>query len=408
MKNILGIIAEYNPLHNGHMYHIKEAQKKVKPDFTIAIISGNFTQRGTPSIVNKWEKAKMALNAGIDIVVELPTIYSISSAENFADGAIKILKQMGTTHISFGMEADNIEDLSKIADILCEEPKELSNIIKSELKKGISYPKARQKAILEYSNNEKYEKIVSEPNNILAIEYLKSIKKHKAQIIPIGIKRNAVMHNSDQITNKLASSTAIRKILENEKIEKIKEYVPESSFKILEQNIENGTYIKNVKKYEKMIIYKLRTMSTKQIADLPDVSEGLENLISKSAGETNSITELIEKIKSKRYTQTKIQRILMYALIGINKKDMEISGETTPYIRILGMNEQSKKHIKNIEKNGNVIISVKEFEKNNKNEIYRKLHEIDKKATDIYSIGFEKNSKASLDYTTRIITKTLQ
>ena len=143
MANILGIVAEYNPLHNGHLYHIQNAKERTNAEYVVAVMTGNFTQRGNTSIVNKWEKARMALNANVDLVIELPTLYSISSAENFADGAIKIFKQLGVTHISFGMETSNIADLNNIAKVLESEPDEYKTLLKEELKIGNSFPKAR-------------------------------------------------------------------------------------------------------------------------------------------------------------------------------------------------------------------------------------------------------------------------
>ena len=166
MENILGIICEYNPFHNGHLYQIKKAKEISNAKYVIAVMSGNFTQRGNTSIVNKWEKAKIAIQNEVDLVIELPTIYSISSAENFADGAVKILNQIGVKYISFGMECSTIDDLKSIADILSEEPQDFKSILKEELKNGTSYPKARELALEKYLNNEKYIEILKEPNNI--------------------------------------------------------------------------------------------------------------------------------------------------------------------------------------------------------------------------------------------------
>ena len=189
MANVLGIIAEYNPLHNGHIYHIQNAKEQADADYTIAVITGNFTQRGNTSVINKWEKTKMTLAGGVDLVIELPTLYSISSAENFASGAIKILNSINmVTHISFGMEANDIASLNNIANVLAKEPQEFSSILKNELKEGISFPKARQNAIVKYFGDTQYEQILKGSNNILAIEYLKAIKKQNKNLIPIGIK----------------------------------------------------------------------------------------------------------------------------------------------------------------------------------------------------------------------------
>lgn len=405
MSNILGIIAEYNPLHNGHLYHIQTAKAKTKADFVIAVITGNFTQRGNTSIMNKWEKTKMSLNSEVDLVIELPTLYSVSSAENFAEGAIKIFKQLNVTHMSFGMEMPEISDLNKIADILIKEPEEYKTILKKELSEGNSYPRARQNALVKYTKNSEYENILSGSNNILAIEYIKAIKKLRANIIPIGVTREKVFYNSKKIVDEYASSTGIRHLLLNKKFDEITKVVPSETFNILLDNLKNGTYVKDISDFSNIIIYKLRTMSITDIANLPDVNEGLENLIKSSAEKTNNIMELINMVKSKRYTQTKIQRILVYALLDITKQDMELSKKIQPYIRVLGFNNQGKIIISRTNSKSSVITSLKRFEETNNNRRYKRMLEIDKKATDIYTIGYKKDSKSGLDYTMSVISK---
>ena len=154
MGKVLGIVAEYNPFHNGHLYHLNESKKLTGADYTIAIIGGNFTQRGSTSLIDKWSKAKMALLNGVDLVIELPVLYATSSAENFADGAIKILNSLNIVdYISFGAETSNVDILDKFADVLYNEPKEYQNLLAHELKKGLSFPKARENALLMYIND---------------------------------------------------------------------------------------------------------------------------------------------------------------------------------------------------------------------------------------------------------------
>lgn len=409
MKKILGIVAEYNPFHNGHLYHIEKSKQETQADCVVAIMTGNFTQRGDTSIVNKWEKTKMALNNGVDLVIELPTIYSISSAENFAYGAIKILNKLDIIdYLSFGIEEDDISNLEYIADILANEPKEFQEIFKNELSNGESFAKARSEAINKFinknnPNNNNYTDILTGSNNILAIEYLKALKRMKSKIKPIGIKRNSVFYNSKRIIDNYASSTGIRHLIQIKKINEVSRLMPTSSFRILYENIRNNTYNLNLNVFSKEIIYKLRMMSNEEIADLPDVSEGLENLIKSSADKTNNIDELINMIKSKRYTQTRIQRILLYTLLGIRKNDMEVEKKITPYVRILGFNENGKEIISKINSKVKVVTSIKKFEDNNKNVKYKRMLDIDKRATNIYTLAYQKNSVANLDYTNGII-----
>lgn len=401
--NVLAIIAEYNPLHNGHVFQINEAKKAANADFVIICMSGNFTQRGNTSIVSKFEKTKMSLLNGADMVIELPTIYSVSSSENFAYGAIKILKELNfVTHISFGIEENNIQKLDEIATLLQHEPLEYSKILKEQLDLGLSYPDSRARAVSIYLKNNEYEKIMQGSNNILAIEYLIQMKKQKVNFIPIGIKRNKVSYNSTNIIENYASSSAIRKYIYNNELNKIKNVMPKSAYEILIENIKSGTYNIDLNNYSKIIIYKLRTMSLNQIADLPDVNEGLENLIKKSADKTNKVNELIAMIKSKRYTETRIQRILIYTLLNITKDDIKISKKVSPYIRVLGCTKKGQKLLKEIPQD-KLITSLKKYEQNRLNKNITRVLEIDKNSTNIYTIPYNGNSTANNDYTNKFI-----
>lgn len=408
MSKVLGIISEYNPFHNGHLYHLENSKKITGCDYSIAIMSGNFTQRGSTSVVNKWEKTKMALSNGIDLVIELPVLYSISSSENFADGAIKILNSLGIVDcVSFGSETADINVLNTIADVLYSEPNEYKNILSHELKKGLSFPKARENALLMYINDiRNYSGVLSSPNNILAIEYLKALKKYKSTIKPFCIKRFESDYNSNNFSNNIASATAIRNLIKSRSFYIIKDLVPPSTYSILLDNVENGHIVEDLSVFEREIIYVLRKMSIEEIANLPDVSEGLEYAIKNAANSCNSIVEFLNIIKSKRYTSTRFQRILLYALLGITKKDMAISKNTVPYVRVLGFNDNGKMLISEIVKNNpklNVITSVKKFADSNKNKNLRQMLDKDIFATNVYTIGFEYDSFNNLDFKNGIL-----
>lgn len=215
MGKVLGIIAEYSPFHNGHLYHLVESKNRAGAEAVICVISGNFMQRGIPSVIDKWTKTEMALLCGADLVIELPTVYSISSAENFAQGAIKILNSLKLIDtISFGSETSDIQILDKFASVLYQEPKEYVSILNHELSKGFSYPKARENALLMYLNDiRKYANVLSSPNNILGIEYLKALKRLKSPITPMTIKREKVGYHDNSTVNGFASATAIRKMI---------------------------------------------------------------------------------------------------------------------------------------------------------------------------------------------------
>ncbi len=406
MSGILGIVSEYNPFHNGHVLHLKESLARTKADFTIAIMSGNFVQRGDTSIVDKWSKTEMALKQGIDLVIELPVLYSISSAENFADGAIKILNTLGIIdYISFGSELGQIKPLDDVAGVLAKEPKEFSEIIKRELKSGLSYPKARELAIQMYfGSSPLYINVLQNPNNVLGIEYLKALKKSKSTITPITIKRNYSDYNSTNIKNGIASATAIREmIIQNKKIHSV---IPFETYEIMEKAIQNNQIVPSLKVFEKEIIYILRRMTITEIANLPDVTEGLENKIKQASNSTNNLSELIEKIKSKRFTQTRIQRILIYALLNITKKDMLLSRRITPYIRVLGFNKHGKRIISAIAEHNpkaKIVVSVKRFLELNKNIYLQSMMMKDIVASNIYSLAYQNNPIANLDYTHKVL-----
>ncbi len=418
MSTVLGIIAEYNPFHNGHLYHLKESKKATGAEYTVAIISGNFTQRGSTSIIDKWKKTEMALQNGVDLIIELPVLYSISSSENFAEGSIKILNSLGIIDfLSFGSETSNIKILNNFANILYDEPKEYKKILSNYLDTGLSFPKARENALLEYIKNfedvntnfDNYQNILSSPNNILGIEYLKALKKYKSSIKPVCIKRSIADYNSSDISinTSIASATAIRELIKNKNFNTIKTVIPEKSYSILADCINSGCIIPDLNCFEKEIIYVLRKMSIKEIANLPDVSEGLEFLIKKTVNSCNTLTELLNTIKSKRYTITRLQRILLYALLDISKKDMKLSKEVdSPYIRVLGFNDNGKKLISKImDKNPNqpLITSVKKFVDNNSNTSLQTMLNKDIFATNVYSLGFKNNSFANLDFKNGII-----
>lgn len=411
MNKVLGIVCEYNPFHNGHLYHIIQSKKLTGADYTIAIMTGNFAQRGDVSLVDKWSKAEMALLAGVDLVIELPVIYSVSSAENFAEGAVKILNSLKiVNNISFGSETKDINLLDRIAEVLYNEPKEFQTILSHELSKGISYPKARENALMMYLNDvRRFANVLSSPNNILGIEYLKALRKTKSNILPVCIPRVGAGHNDTTYSKNIASATLVRNLVNTNKYDSLefKRLVPLTTGSILSENIKKGHIISGLHVFEKEIIYTLRRMSILEIANLPDVSEGLEYKIKQAANSCNSLIEFYNIVSSKRYTQTRISRILVYALLGITRKDMQLSKSISPYVRVLGFNNAGKKLLSMIsEANPKLplITSVKKFEESNKNKNLQAMLAKDIWATDIYTLGYEFDSWAGLDYTKRLIT----
>jgi predicted nucleotidyltransferase len=394
LSSKLCIISEYNPFHFGHLYHLNESISQTDTDFKVAIISGNFVQRGEPSIINKWEKTKVALSAGFDLVLELPTLYAISSAENFANGSIKIADQIGSNYISFGSESGDLEKLKKLSSLINKNEKEYITNVKGKIAEGFSYPKSQELVIDKMFGNEFLG--VCKPNNILGLEYLKSLNAISSNITPITVKRDLDKSSSSDVRALLRTSGF--------KIEDLKNSIPDFSYEVLAENIENGNAVLSLKAFEKEIIYILRTIDNEKLKNIPDVPENMLSNLKKIACSTNSLDELITALKNKSITQARIQRILLYILLGITKSDMELSKRITPYVRVLGMSENGKKMLSDISKDINVITSVKAFEKTCDDSDLLRMLEIDKKATDIYTLAYVKNSVANLDYTTRIQT----
>ena len=406
---VLGIIAEYNPFHNGHLYHILKSKEVTKDDYTIAVIGGNFTQRGESSIVDKWTKAEMSIAGGVDLVIELPTLYSVSSAENFADGAVKILNSLKIVdHISFGSECQELNKLNIIANVLYEEPKEFKTFLAEELSKGFSFPKARENAILSYLKDFSYKNILSEPNNILGIEYLKALKKYRSRIKPVLVPRKSSGHLTTDYTGSISSSTAIRNMLKTGNTANLKDALTPSSYTILKEEFNKGHFVRDFSKFEKIALYNLRLMSLEEIKKLPDVSEGLENLIKKATLSCNTVDDFVNIVCSKRYTKTRIRRILLYSILGITKKDIDVSKKVVPYVRVLGFNDKGKNLISKIKHKNpglKIVTSVKKFLDGNNNKNLQIMMAKDILATNVYTLGFENDSWGNLDFSKKIIVK---
>ena len=406
MGGILGIVSEYNPFHNGHLMHLNYSKDLTKADFTIAIMTGNFVQRGDTSLIDKWTKTEMALKAGIDLVIELPTVYATSSAENFADGAIKILDSLGIVdYLSFGSELGELGPIDAVASVLAREPKDLSNLITRQLKSGLSYPKAREIALnMYFGTSPIYTEVLQNPNNILGVEYLKAIKRRRSHIKAFTVKRDYSDYNSTTVKKGIASATAIRTMIQNKK--SINRVVPFETYELLERQAKQGKLVPSITVFEKEIIYTLRKMTLQEIAALPDVSEGLENRIKLAVNSYNDLPSVIAAIKTKRYTQTRIQRILLHALLGITQKDINASKRAIPYIRILGFNKHGKRIISAIAKENpklKIIVSVKKFMEACNDNTLRNMLSKDIFASNIYTLAYKKDSVANLDYTNKVI-----
>ncbi|NLW45052.1 MAG: nucleotidyltransferase [Syntrophomonadaceae bacterium] len=347
---IVGIIAEYNPLHNGHLHHIKTSRRLTGARGVICVISGSFTQRGEPALVNKWARAEMALKAGADLVFELPFVFAARSAYHFARGGVSLLQRTGvTTHLSFGSELGEIKPLQEVARILHQEPQGFVHLLKEQLRKGNSYPQARSNALDEYMRTGgtvpccDWQGILSLPNNILAVEYLRALLAERSDLIPITIPRLGQGYH--QIGNdEFASATAIRNEIENKRpLSEIKG-LPPFTREILAREFNTGSGPVSSHSLFNLIRYTLSRMSTDDLSQIYDVSEGLENRIHKLAPLCGSRDELITSVKTRRYSYTRISRILLYILLNFTKDAAAIFDTSGPqYLRLLGFSPQGQK-----------------------------------------------------------------
>lgn len=332
MKKVLGLILELNPFHNGHKYFIDEAIKKINPDITIAIISSSFMMRGDPMIMDKFNKTKILLNNNIDLVVELPFISGVNNSNYFCANAIKILNDFKVTDICFGAETNDLDQLYKLVEL--NESIQFEDCIKKYLNLGFSYSTAANKAILDITNDINLTTLFSLPNNTLGIGYLKEIKN--TNIKPHIIKRIDNNYFDENVQeNLLNSATAIRNELKNNK--DISSYIPSYDCKLYNPNtLENNLY--------KLLQYSL--LENKDYNNIKGVSEGIENRLINFIN-CECYNDFINNVKSKRYTVNKIKRLILYILLNIDKK---YENSYCYYLRILGLNENGKKHISSLNK----------------------------------------------------------
>lgn len=380
--NITGIIAEYNPLHNGHIYHLLETKKICSSDGIVCVMSGNFVQRGEPALIDKWSRAKSAILSGIDLVIELPCIYSLSSAEFFAFGAVSLLNSLGVVNsLCFGSESGNIDNIEYIASILSHEPEEYKNHLKYNLSKGLSFPKSRMEAVkkfmIENSHSFLDESEMKYSNNVLGIEYCKSLKKLNSEIKPYTVKRKGNLYTDTNLSD-YPSATSIRNSLKkSQNADSLKGLIPESSFNIIQSNIDNITFKDSMFSFLK---YKACT-NKNSLKNLPDVSEGLENKIYDALVNSNSIDEALTSIKSKRYAYTRITRILTQYYIGFDCYNTDYLRKLPcPYARILGFNERGKEILRLMKSKSNIPLVSKV------NKIENEALNLDIQSTKAYSL----------------------
>ena len=378
--NVVGIVAEFNPMHTGHKYLIEEAKKRTNADVAICIMSGNFTQAGNIAIKDKFYRAKVAIENGFDVVIELPTIYATASAQYFARGAIEILNALGcVNYLAFGSETADTSELITIANILVENDEQIWQKTTEYFKDGISFAKAHERALSNYLSASQV-LTASKSNNILAIEYIRTLILLKSTIIPVAIKR---VENSDTI-----SATKIRELIDNNNIQEANKYCLYN----LKDTISNNNMLDVIK-------YSLVSKDIEYIENINEVTEGLENVLVKKVDCGNNYNEFIQEIKSKRYQLSKIKRIFINTILDITKKQFD-KLSNAHYAHILAVNKDRKKEVLSLLNSNSsipIITSINDKILNNLEDVNREALQLDIKATNIHSIF--SNDKQNRDYT---------
>ncbi len=393
---VVGLITEYNPFHNGHLYHVLESKKVTGADFVVVVMSGNFVQRGTPAIMDKYLRAKMALLNGADLVIELPVCYACASAEFFSLGAVSILNKINVVDfLCFGSELGDVNILKNIADVFVEEPALFKEFIKKFIKSGLSYPLARENALVKYLEEVNVmgldinfaKEIISSPNNILGIEYLKALTKIKSNIQPFTINRKTANYHDLSLNEIISSATAIRKsLISNNELSNFEKNVPKNVFGIMRENFSKSFPIYE-DDFSLMLKYKI-LLENNNLAKYMDVNKDLMNRILNNIDNFGTFNDFSDLLKTKQLTKTRIYRALIHILLDITRNEFDyfLGNGITPYARILGFRKSSSKLLRKIQDNSDIPIITKVGDaKNILNDASIKMFNKDILATNIYN-----------------------
>ncbi len=390
-----GIVAEFNPFHNGHKYLIDTVKKNGKNTVTV-VMSESFVQRGECACLSPYARTKMALACGVDLVLSLPVTYATASAERFAFGGLSVLGGMGCIDaLAFGAESDNAEILKKCAEAVVSA--EVSKALEKYLDEGASFPAARQRAVEEIWGEELAQSL-STPNNILGIEYIKAINKLGLSMDIKPIPRKGVAHDSREANGEFCSASTIREMLNNK--EPLGKFVPEEVTGILKEEIKNQKAPANYSSLETAIVCKLRSMSVEDFKKLPDVSEGLEYRLFDAVKTSSYLEEILEKVKTKRYTHSRIRRIIICAFLGIKKEDVLTP---VPFVRVLGFNENGAKILKKAKETATLPIVTKSSEINALGEAAKRFFELECFARDVFSLTLPVRDEFGKEMTDKLI-----
>ena len=387
-------MAEFNPFHNGHKYLV-DSIKQSENDVVVAVMSGNFVQRGEPAVLDVNKRTKMALDCGVDLVLSLPFPYCIATAERFALSGVTVLDSLNCLHsLAFGSESNNKEMLLNCAKNL--RTKEFNSLVSNLVESGVSFPTAREQAVKELFG-EKQSELLQKSNDILGVEYAKALLELNSNLDITTVKRTGAEHDSKDGTKNIRSASLIRTVIED--LAEVENFVPNESLNVLKDAIENKKII-DYSKYELSLLFKLRTMSVEELRTLPDVNEGLEYRIYDAVRNSTSNNELLEKIKTKRYTLSRIRRILLFAYLGVTKELLETP---VPYIRVLGFNEKGALLLKQCKEKAKLPVITRSADLKNLDENGKKIFELECKARDLYSLCLQSPDICGKEMTEKII-----
>lgn len=387
---IYGIIAEYNPFHNGHEYLINELRSKGATHI-VAAMSGNFVQRGDFAIMNKWARAEQALKNGVDLVIELPLPWSSSNAQIFAKGGVSVLNALGCVNcLGFGSECGDSELLKKAAEET--DKAEFQNEVKSFLQFGLSYPAAFGKA----AENSRFKEILSNPNDTLALEYIKALTELNSDIKIVAVKREGSAHDSDITSDEFASATLLRNLILNKDTGCLAEFMPESSLNILKEEMNESRAPADIKKLDTAVLSYFRRMAPEDWKNVPDVTEGLENRLYRAAQTSENLNEFLETVKTKRYPLARIRRIALHAFLDTPKT---LPCQAPPYIRILGFNKKGAEILKVAKKTATLPVLHRAADLKNMNKSAEITWKLNNTATDLYNLATPEIQPCGAEYT---------
>ncbi|HDR8245250.1 TPA: nucleotidyltransferase [Bacillus cereus] len=343
------MVVEYNPFHNGHLYHVQQTKKLTQSDIIIAVMSGPFLQRGEPALISKWYRTKMALANGVDLVVELPYVFATQKAETFANGAISILNALRVSEICFGSEDGQIENFYNTISIQKNEEETFNCLVKQFMDAGNSYAKATSDAFSHILTSEKNIDM-SQPNNILGFQYMKAILSQNSSIQAQTIKRFASHYHDETFNDQhIASATSIRKQLFSEEgsFTTIEPFLPQATTSLLANYKQNYGILHNWEQYFSFFKYRLMTMSPGDLRHIYEIEEGLEHRILSKIQNSSSFYSFMEALKTKRYTWTRLQRACTHILTNTTKEDIRSANieQHAPYIRLLGMSQKGQTYL---------------------------------------------------------------